>query len=510
MRSAECGMRNGSGRSLASPSWATPPRSPFPSHSALRIPHSALSQHPIPQGAQEHHDADDAVGGEERGIEARQISRPHQPVLPSDERGAEGHPRVVHRAQPGAEAEGNQRQHGDAVQHSGEHDAPTLPEPHHRRLEPLGPVELLVLKCVEYVEPPYPARDGRRQHPQRPSRLAPPPRHGQVARGAGDGVAEPEPEVRPPGEPLGVAVQGDHREGERREGEAERVQRPRRPYEQGGREQHGGPRLGEGEPAGGQLARPGARIAGVERAVGDAVEAHRGEPRGREREDDEGEGPPGHRRTPRGGDHAEQRERQREHGVREPDEIDVTDEQRLARQGLALAAGGAWCVVRGAHSSIPRSRHIASTRAFVPSSITIRFGHSRVKPSSFHLRVASIPIFEPNVNPRLEWSSTSIGPMVNRTSRSGSMWFSATHHASRGSCTFTSLSNTMITLASDIRPCPHRPFITLYAWPGYCLSMLTNTRLWKIPAAGMWISTISGMVSFRSGRKIRSVACPRQ
>ena len=32
----------------------------------------------------------------------------------------------------------------------------------------------------------------------------------------------------------------------------------------------------------------------------------------------------------------------------------------------------------------------------------ILFGHSRVNPSSFHFRVASIPIFEPYVKPRLE------------------------------------------------------------------------------------------------------------
>src|SRR5206468_11271011 len=111
--------------------------------------------------------------------------------------------------------------------------------------------------------------------------------------------------------------------------------------------------------------------------------------------------------------------------------------------------------------SIPRSLHISSTLRLVSASMTIFFGHSRVNPSSFHLRVASIPIFEPNVKPRLEWSSTSIGPIVNRTSRSGSMWFNATHHASLGSRTLTSLSSTTITLASDMSPCPHSPFITL-------------------------------------------------
>ena len=75
--------------------------------------------------------------------------------------------------------------------------------------------------------------------------------------------------------------------------------------------------------------------------------------------------------------------------------------------------------------------------------------------------------------------------MVNRVSRSGSMLLSATHHASCGLRTSTQSSTTTITLASDISPCPHNEFITLYACPGYSLRMLTNTRLWKIPSAGM-------------------------
>ena len=47
------------------------------------------------------------------------------------------------------------------------------------------------------------------------------------------------------------------------------------------------------------------------------------------------------------------------------------------------------------------------------------------------------------------------------------------------------LSTITSTFASDISPCPHSAFITLYACPGYCLSIETNTRLWKIPSAGM-------------------------
>jgi hypothetical protein len=62
---------------------------------------------------------------------------------------------------------------------------------------------------------------------------------------------------------------------------------------------------------------------------------------------------------------------------------------------------------------------------------------------------------------------------------------SAIHHASSVLRTLTCLSTMISTFASDMSPWPQRAFITLYACPGYCLSMETNTRLWKMPAAGM-------------------------
>src|SRR5664279_3804610 len=141
--------------------------------------------------------------------------------------------------------------------------------------------------------------------------------------------------------------------------------------------------------------------------------------------------------------------------------------------------------VRAETPARPRSRispspscdHIPSTFAFVPASISITVGHSRLNPSSGHFFVASMPIFDPYVNARLERSSTSTGPIVKRASRSGSMLLSVTHHASRGSRTFTHLSTITRIIASDINPCPHIAFITLYACPGYCLSIETNTRL---------------------------------
>src|SRR5260370_40681137 len=64
--------------------------------------------------------------------------------------------------------------------------------------------------------------------------------------------------------------------------------------------------------------------------------------------------------------------------------------------------------------------HSASTRFFVSSSIKISSGHGLVNPSDAHLRVASIPIFDPKSCIRAAWSNVSIGPSENCTSRSGS------------------------------------------------------------------------------------------
>ena len=57
-------------------------------------------------------------------------------------------------------------------------------------------------------------------------------------------------------------------------------------------------------------------------------------------------------------------------------------------------------------------------------------------------------------------------------------------------------------------PSDQMAFITLRAWPGYDLRMETIIRLWKTPSTGRLMSTSSGMVSFISGRKMRSTALP--
>src|SRR5207302_11124363 len=60
------------------------------STSAFRV-----SQHPVHEGAQEHHDAHDAVRGKKRRIEPRQVSRLDEPVLPRDQRGPDGDAAIV-------------------------------------------------------------------------------------------------------------------------------------------------------------------------------------------------------------------------------------------------------------------------------------------------------------------------------------------------------------------------------------------------------------------------------
>src|SRR5881628_2456855 len=60
------------------------------STSAFRV-----SQDPIHKGAQEHDYADQSVGAEEGRIDPRQVSRLHEPVLPRNQRRADGHADVV-------------------------------------------------------------------------------------------------------------------------------------------------------------------------------------------------------------------------------------------------------------------------------------------------------------------------------------------------------------------------------------------------------------------------------
>src|SRR6266542_5063582 len=88
---AECGVRNAEWTSARLAACRPSHRASTPSFS---IPHSAfrhpqLSEHPIRQRAKKDHDAHDPIGREKRGVEAAQVSRLHEVVLPGDEPGAD-------------------------------------------------------------------------------------------------------------------------------------------------------------------------------------------------------------------------------------------------------------------------------------------------------------------------------------------------------------------------------------------------------------------------------------
>ena len=251
---------------------------------------------------------------------------------------------------------------------------------------------------------------------QEQPRLAPPPGDRELAADRRDREAQPEPEMGPPGEPLGEAVEHDPAERQRAQQQAQRIEQRRREDEE--RRPRRPPRPTPGPASARRAAAPGCRVRGLRASY--CRSAIRLKPMATQRAAENASDHQRHRSaqvTGRCGDgcqHAEQRERQREEGVGKLDEVDVADEQRLAGEGLALAGGEAveavetslvtahpLALVLPVHcsptpaSSIPSFAQISSTRRLVASSIVISSGHSRSNPSSFHFRVASIPILLP-------------------------------------------------------------------------------------------------------------------
>ncbi len=214
--------------------------------------------------------------------------------------------------------------------------------------------------------------------------------------------------MRPPGEPLGEAVRQDPRERRRAEQQAQRIEQRRRPHEQRARHEDREPRLRRREHAPRELAVAGARVPPIERQIGHPVERHRRPPRRRERHDHQHHLPRRDRLDLGRREHAQERERQREQGVGQLDEVDVANGERGAVEGLALTRGERGVPLapgprtfdpltahRSPPSWMPSCPHISVTRRLVSPSIVISSGHSRVKPSSFHLRVPSMPILLP-------------------------------------------------------------------------------------------------------------------
>src|SRR5678815_2867557 len=144
------------------------------------------------------------------------------------------------------------------------------------------------------------------------------------------------------------------------------------------------------------LARP--RIPRVNVAIDDAIEAHRGESRAREREYDPTDHGPRDLRAIRCENDPDQRERKREQRMGKLYEVGIDEPARSAmRECLTFPLAGSRRTVGRRHRSapgMPSDAHFALTTCFVASSITMTPGHTRVKPSSGSLRVASRPILD--------------------------------------------------------------------------------------------------------------------
>ena len=151
----------------------------------------------------------------------------------------------------------------------------------------------------------------------------------------------PEPEVRPPGEPLREAVGQHPGERHRAQAQAERVEQPGGQRRRAPRPPRSRPR-----PARASARRAGARGSGCAGSrASSGRSATRLKPIAAQRAAENARTTSAtvrgaDRRHPRGGQHAEQREWQREERVRQLDEVDVADEQRLAGERLALPRAG--------------------------------------------------------------------------------------------------------------------------------------------------------------------------
>src|SRR2546425_5983362 len=93
------GFVSGAGKGPVAPGsgeWGVVPCGPRRSdgshrHEPLPTPHAFSSQHPIHEGAEEHDDTHNPIGGKKRPVEACQIARLHPPAFPAHPRRAALH-----------------------------------------------------------------------------------------------------------------------------------------------------------------------------------------------------------------------------------------------------------------------------------------------------------------------------------------------------------------------------------------------------------------------------------
>src|SRR3990172_7385784 len=309
-------------------------------------------------------------------------------------------------------------------------------------MESRPPVEVHVLAGVDEIEAGDP--DGQRE-PEDEGGGGGHPAHGDPASPGRDAVREAEDPVAHPREALGVGVADQEERREGGEPEAERVEHPRGEREERAGEDGGQQHVPGRQESDRQVARRRARIARVDEAVRQAVDAHREGARSRHGErhpDDHAPSRPAVRRQ----DHRHVGEWQGEDGVLELDRV-----QEVAKRA-------------GHYRPYSCQRFVTSER--ISSLITISSGHGWPMPSSEVFSVASMPILPPNRWRSAAWSRSSIGPSTMTMSRLASTLPVARQATSERFWTSTCSETTRMFLASIMSPSPQSAYMTFRAWPG--------------------------------------------
>src|SRR5688572_7610260 len=214
----------------------------------LHPPRAETTPHyAVKQNKEEERDADHPVHREKSRVEMAEIVRAHERVFVKQKRPRQGDADPVPASRRNHEPDGDERRDAHAMHQACDANGRLLAERRGNGLEALLPVERHVLQRVENVEAGDPGSDADRERDEHPPRSAPGADDSQVPANRCDGKRDSENHVRPAGEPLREAVEEHPHERDRRQQQAQRVESRRRKDEQGGREEHGHPCLGDAE-----------------------------------------------------------------------------------------------------------------------------------------------------------------------------------------------------------------------------------------------------------------------
>ena len=337
---------------------------------------------PLGQHADEERDADDAVHREERRVEPREVVGLDERMLIDEQPGGDDDAeRVVRRRRPCRRTSPRRpsARHVTVQRCStrASSSARRSPKRDRQRIETLASIERDVLQRVQDVEAAAPRRHGERERDQHPPRMAPLPRHGEIAADRRDRHADAEHEVAPARESLGVAVEQHPPQRDRRQHGAERIEPPRRDRRRA--PTRSSPAAIASVTRSAPLGISRCRVRGLRASISrstmrlNPIAAKRAQVNASTIQPTIA---PRHRRAIRREHDADQRERQREQRVRQLHEIHIDEPARAAmRERLAFASAGARCGVRAHRLGLRECRATSTSRP--PSAWSRRPSRSR-------------------------------------------------------------------------------------------------------------------------------------